>query len=86
MTIYHVPKSEHPMDEIYVALSVDNDGSEGIVAMVKDNSFMPVVFGNKSSIEGCIPLLKDMAKQTGRNIKLYKFKKSEVLQEIYGNN
>lgn len=85
MPTYHAPRNEQMMDEIYIALSVDENG-EGIVSMHIDETHFPMVFGHKHMIDLLIPTLKQMVKDTGRSIKVFKFKKGELLQEFTANH
>ena len=81
MTIYHTPKNEQPMDEIYVVLSQDDKG-EGIISAMTDMGGMPLVFGHAKMI----PLMKEitnkMAKDTGKKVVIGKFKRIETIEEL----
>jgi len=81
MTIYHVPENEQEMDEIYVVLSKDESG-EGIVAMHTNHGLAPMVFGHKRMVEPTIVVAKKIAKETGKKLTVWKFKKSEMIEEI----
>lgn len=79
--IYHNPKNEQMMDELYVALSDDN-GGEGIVSMMTSMGHAPFVFGHKRMIDKCKPLLEDVHKKTKKKIVIYRFVKAEVMEVI----
>lgn len=81
-TYYHQPKNEQAMDELYVVLSHDADGTEGIVSAITQMGAMPMVFGHKRMLEPLREQLKVMAKDTGRTLIIAKYKKSEILEKI----
>lgn len=82
MTTYHIPKNEQEMNELYVALSSDQNG-EGIVSMITEMGGMPIVFGHPRMLEGMKTVLKQISKDTGKKILLVKYIKKEILEEIY---
>lgn len=81
MDIYHIPANEQTMDEIYAVLSVDENG-EGICSMMTEQGGMPMIFGHERMIEFIKPLINKMVKDTGRTLRLVKYKKTEVIQEF----
>lgn len=87
MNIYHVPGNEEKIDEIYVALSVDEKG-EGIITVIPDSVgiAMPVIFGHKRMLDTVKKMLKKMAIETGTKIQLVKFNKDEIVEEFDSRN
>lgn len=81
MDIYHIPENEQVMDEIYAVLSVDENG-EGICSMMAEQGGMPMIFGHERMIEFVRPIINKMVRETGKTIKLVKYKKTEVIQEF----
>ena len=81
MTIYHTPKNEQPMDEIYVVLSQDDTG-EGIISAMTDMGGMPLVFGHAKMIPLMKDIAKKMAKDTGKKVVIGKFKRIETIEEL----
>lgn len=81
MIIYHIPENEQKMDEIYVVLSEDDKG-EGICSMMTGQGAMPMVFGHPRMIELIRPRLQIMARETGKKLKIVKYIKSEILEEL----
>lgn len=79
--VIHDPGNIQPMNELYVALSEDN-GGEGIVAMMTSMGHAPFVFGHKRMIDKCKPLLEDVHKKTKKKIVIYRFVKAEVMEVI----
>lgn len=80
--LYHAPKNEVPMDELYVVLSQDNDGTEGIVSAFTPVGAMPMVFGHIRLLEPLKAQLVQMSKDTGKTIVIAKYKRSEILEKI----
>ena len=81
MNFYHIPENEQVMNEIYVVLSEDDKG-EGICSMMTGQGAMPMVFGHPRMIEKIRPVIQMMVRQTGKKLKLVKYTKSEVLEEL----
>lgn len=81
MDIYHIPANEQVMDEIYAILSVDENG-EGICSMMTEQGGMPMIFGHERMIEFVKPIINKMVRETGKTLKLVKYKKIEVIQEF----
>ncbi len=81
MTIYHTPKNEQPMDEIYVVLSQDDTG-EGIISAMTDVGATPLVFGHARMIPLMKNVAKKMAKDTGKKVVIGKFKRIETIEEL----
>ncbi len=86
MTDYHNPKNEQPMDELYVVLSRENDGSEGIVSMITPMGGMPLVFGHIRLLDKIRPTLNQMSKDTGKDMIIAKYRKMEVIEKISASN
>ena len=84
--IYLDHKNEQPMNEIYVVLSKDTDGCEGIVSAFTGVGAMPMVFGHARMLEPIKDILKTMSKDTGRTLIIAKFTKTEILETISTTN
>jgi hypothetical protein len=80
---YHTPENEQPMDEIYAVISKDESG-EGICSMIGPMGSMPLIFGHVKMISHIKGIMEQMAKDTGKTLKLCKYKRTEVLEEIKG--
>lgn len=80
-TLYHLPENEQMMDEIYAVLSVDEKG-EGICSMMGPQGAMPMVFGHDRMLNLIKPFVNQMAKETGRKIRIVKYHSKEILEEI----
>lgn len=86
MTDYHIPKNEQPMDDLYVVLSKEKDGTEGIVSMMTPFGGMPLVFGHKRLLDTIRPTIIQMSKDTGRDMVVAKYHKMEILEKISTSN
>lgn len=82
MTIeYHIPENEQMIDELFAVLSSDDKG-EGIVSMMTPQGGMPMIFGHERNLTMIRPLVKRMAKDTGKKLLIVKFTKSQILEEF----
>ena len=50
--------------------------------MMTGQGAMPMVFGHPRMIEKIRPVIQMMVRQTGKKLKLVKYTKSEVLEEL----
>lgn len=67
-----------PMNEIFVVLAKDSKGNEGIV----DINRLPLVFGEMNTLQAVIGHLPEIAKESGKQIRLYRFEKKEIIKEF----
>lgn len=81
MTINYLEK----ITEIYVFASVDK-GGEGVVGMTLPvngrETFMPFVCADKERMEQLKPIAKKIAQESGKTIKLLKFKQRKELETL----
>lgn len=83
MNIYDLPPNEIVLDVLYAILSFDENGNEGIIAAFTPGvGSMPMIFGHPRLLERALPLAKQMVKDTGKTLRVYKFQKVEMLEEI----
>ncbi len=83
MTIFHTPKNENPIEYLYAALSIDDKGNEGIVAqIIPGMGGFPMVFGSKDKLDNAMPLIRDTVKLIKQKVRIFKFIKSDLLEEI----
>jgi hypothetical protein len=78
----HTPPNEYPLDTLYVALSRDDKGNEGIISWMSDMGAMPIVFGNIKMIERLEPILKQMSAKAKQKIYIVKYTNKEDLKVI----
>lgn len=80
-----VPPNTHPITEMYVFLSIDDKGNEGIcshVSRVTMQNFQ-MVTSEKALVDSLLkPIIKEMAKLTRTKIRLVKFTGKQVLEEF----
>jgi len=81
VTNYHIPKNTQNADHLYVVLSKDDRG-EGIVAMQTDAGSMPLVLLDNSILDKVKSYIQHMAKETGRELYIVKYTKTEVLEIV----
>jgi hypothetical protein len=76
-----VPK----MEEFFVAVSVDRDGSEGVLAFAKPNRFPPVVQvmcgATKEDLQSIKEYCQKVADEANRKVRVIKFSAREVIEE-----
>lgn len=81
MTVNYLEK----ITEIYVFASVD-EGGEGVVGMTLPvngrETFMPFVCADKTRMEQLKPIAKKIAQESGKTIKLLKFKQRKELETL----
>lgn len=82
MNKYHIPKNEQPLKELYVVVSRDEDGNEGVVSAMTHQGAMPMVFGHKRLLNMIRDQLKQMSKDTGKKIYVVKYKQKDVIEII----
>lgn len=82
-TYYDIPKNEYPLTELYVVISRDQDGNEGIISAITPMmGATPMVFGKLKIMDKVRPLLEGVSKETGRKLYLMKYKVAEQLEII----
>lgn len=81
MTVNYLEK----ITEIYVFASVD-EGGEGVVGMTLPvngrETFMPFVCADKARMEQLKPIAKKIAQESGKTIKLLKFKQRKEMETL----
>ncbi len=81
MTVNYLEK----ITEIYVFASVD-EGGEGVVGMTLPvngrETFMPFVCADKARMEQLKPIAKKIAQESGKTIKLLKFKQRKEIETL----
>lgn len=72
-TAIHAPKNDRPADFLYVFLSRDPDGTEGIVASQIGGILCPMVFMEAAKLDLFQVLVDDLVKRTGKTVTRAKF-------------
>lgn len=75
--------NQFPITALYAAMSLDEAGNEGILAMSTGDNHMPLVFGEEAKL----PMIKELClelktKMTTKKIRLVKFTNKEILEEL----
>lgn len=71
------------IEEMYAFAAEDNGpDDEGIVAMSMGSVMMPLVGADIERVESLKPIARDIARQTGKKIKLLRFSNREDVGEI----
>lgn len=82
-TIVHDPENKKAADEIFVFLSEDKQGRQGICgAPINGAKSIPMVCMDEAMLNVLKPVAKELAKLTDKKIKLTKFFVKEEL-EVY---
>lgn len=77
----HSPKNEQPICEIHAVVQVDADGNEGIAGVGEAGVMMlPLVVGYPRLVPMLREAGKQVAKQTGKKLKLVRFTVREDLE------
>jgi len=66
--------------ELYAFVSKD-EGGEGLIGMVMNGTFMPFVCADKDRMESLKPHAKNIAKESGKKVKLIKLTCREEIEE-----
>jgi hypothetical protein len=85
--VIRVPKNTLPrVDCIWAFLSVDEDGNESVCAapMLGPGSLVPLIAADKAMLDSLWPIARELARVTGRIIRLVKFSEREVLSQFGG--
>lgn len=78
--LYHDPDNLHPIDEIFVFMSVDAEGNHGIcAAILPDLGSTPLMTGSRRGAESMKQMAKDIAKHSNKRIALFRFSRADEL-------
>ena len=69
------------IDEVYVFISKDEKGNEGVIGQKIGDSWMPFVAADKARLDALILMARELAKHTNKKIKLIKLTKREDIKE-----
>lgn len=71
-------KSDQKIEEMFAFVAVD-DGIEGIVGINTPSGWAPLVGADMKRVDSLIPLAREIAKKSGKEIRLLKFSEREDL-------
>jgi hypothetical protein len=84
-TVFHQPKNTLPkIDSVYLFVSVDEeDGNEGVIgAPFGPINCMPLIAADEKRLAQLIPIAEDIARRSGKKIRLIRLTQREVIQDI----
>lgn len=82
--LIHDPGQERPVNELWVYLAVDSNGNEGICGMPLLGTTLPMVFGYERVALKFTFTAEQIAKASGKAVKLVKFTGREDIQTFEG--
>ena len=78
----HNPGNVHPVNEIWIVLSTDEDGNEGICAISGEGGMvLPLVAGDKDRVETMCEAAEKLAPYYDGVIKLVRFDNKTIERE-----
>jgi hypothetical protein len=78
MTVIHDPGNEARIERVYVFMSTDERGFNGIVAAILPGlGSTPLVTGKRSVAQTMIPIAQKVADETGKKVGLFVFGRLE---------
>lgn len=78
--IIHDPGNSEPIERLYVFLSIDDEGKNGIVASILPGlGSTPLVTGSRNAAGMLKPLAQDIANKTGKPVGLFAFRRETQL-------
>lgn len=70
------------IEEVFVFISKDEEGNEGVCAFATPNGMMPMVAADKSRLDSLRDIAKQIAQLTNKSVHLIKLSSRENLEEI----
>jgi hypothetical protein len=78
--LIHDPGNENRIDRVYVFLSIDDEGANGIVADVLPHlGSTPLATASPHTAETMKKLAQDVAKRTGKTVGMFAFRRETQL-------
>ena len=71
-----------PIQEVYVCLSKDHDGNEGVPAVTIGGKAVPLIAFSKERLDQLIPVARKIAHEENIKISLVKFTTRETIEEF----
>jgi hypothetical protein len=84
MTTIHAPPNEQlRIDEVYLFISVDETG-EGVCGapLMGPDTLVPLIAADKARMESRIPIARQIARASGKQVKLIKLSQRDELMTI----
>jgi hypothetical protein len=87
MTLIHDPGNEAQIGKVFVFMSIDAKGRNGVIASVLPGlGSTPLVTGSARVAEKMKPLAEEVARRTGLTVGMFKFTREEMLWKTNGSN
>lgn len=83
--VIHAPPNHLKIDAVWMVVSVDDDGNEGVCAapLSNDGQLMPLIAADEDRLKSIIPIAEHMAKLIKfRTLKLIKLTTREEVREF----
>ena len=77
------PGNTYEIHTLWAYLSEDEDGNDGILAVVTDEKAIPLVFSDMKGVKRFRTLAFDVAKQTNVKVKLVEFSYERVVEVVF---
>ena len=81
-SVLHDPKNTFVIENVWVFVSRDEEGNEGVIAAPVGDTLMPFVAADPKRIESLRPMAQHLAKMTKKKIHLVKFSQRTEIEEI----
>jgi hypothetical protein len=82
MTIIYNPPNDRVIDQVWVVLSEDPNGKNGICADIMPFlGSVPMVTGSPKGLELFKQRIDEVARRSGKPVKIYRFVRAEVVAE-----
>jgi dihydroorotase-like cyclic amidohydrolase len=83
-TVLLEPENTLRIDAVWMAISVDENGNEGVCAAEINGMWMPLVAADEARLEQIIATARRIAQVTKRQIKIIKLTTREEIEVIPG--
>lgn len=70
------------IDQMFAFVALDKDGTEGVVATMKEGVYYPLVGADMERVESLKPMAEKLAEQLGVPVTLLKFSVREEIETI----
>lgn len=80
--LLNLPGNEEPIDQLWVFLSVDEHGHEGICSMPLNGANWAMVTSKPEVLAKMRPAAKEISKRVGKPVRLVRFTQREIVETI----
>lgn len=86
VTVIDLKNNTEVVTDLITFITVDKNGNEGLLAILKDGAMSPILFGEKKDRDAKIKYTEEKLKEvlhkvSGYKVKLVRFSNKEVLKE-----